>query len=149
MWACPSGCTRAAGPAAHPTRQPVSAKSLPPEPTVMVRSRIPGRSASRRCVPGGKTQCSYTSSETATRSCSVQTAATASSSSTEATCLVGLCGELTTTILTLGPAAASFSASISTANSGGRIVTTLGTAPHEVVNSTCRHRGFCKTIFFP
>ena len=35
------GRTSAAGPYAQATRQPVSPKSLPPEPTVIVRARIP------------------------------------------------------------------------------------------------------------
>lgn len=49
-----------AGPRSHPTRQPVRENSLLAEPTVSVRSLMPGMSASRRWTCPAKRQSSYT-----------------------------------------------------------------------------------------
>ncbi len=81
---------------------------LPADEIVTVRSRIPGNVASGMCSPSNS-RCSYTSSVTAMRSRSTQSAAIVSSSARENTLPVGLWGELSTSRRVRGVIAAASS----------------------------------------
>ena len=92
-----------------------------------VRSAMPGSDAIGRCVPSN-TMCSYTSSETTSRSCSQASSATRASSPGVNTTPVGLCGEFSRITRVRGVIAAR-SASRSGRKSGGRSVTGTRVAP--------------------
>ncbi len=64
---CTLAATRNSGGAAQtkPIFQPVNENILPAEPTLMVRSRIPGTVISGMCSRPSKTTCSQTSSQMA------------------------------------------------------------------------------------
>jgi hypothetical protein len=119
--------TRAAGPLAHPTFQPVKENVLPPLEIVSVRSHMPGSVAIGTCGTS-KVRCSYTSSLMTTRSCSRATCATAASSSAVSTVPVGLCGVFSRIAVVRGVTAARSSSSGSR-KSGARSVTGRRTAP--------------------
>ena len=67
---------------------------LPPDEIVSVRSAIPGNVAIGMRTAPGNTRCSYTSSVTTMRSCSIARSATTVSSSASNILPVGLCGVL-------------------------------------------------------
>ena len=71
---CTLAATRSSGGAAQtkPIFQPVSEKILPAEPTLMVRSRMPGMVISGMCLCSSKVTCSQTSSQIAMTSNSWQ-----------------------------------------------------------------------------
>ena len=78
------------------------ASVLPPLPIATVRSRMPGRPASGRCVLPSKSKCSYTSSVTTMRSRSTARSAMSWSSVPSKTFPVGLCGVLSKISLVRG-----------------------------------------------
>ncbi len=125
-----TACTAAissGGPLAHPTFQPVQEKVFPADEIDTVRSAIPGKVDSGRCTPS-KTRCSYTSSVTASRSCSRHSDAMAPSSASSNTRPVGLCGEFTRISRVRGPTAAANSSG-SKVKPGSRRVTARSWAP--------------------
>jgi len=111
----------------QPTFQPVNEKVLAAELMLTVRPAIPGSDAIGRCVPSN-TMCSYTSSETTSRSCSQASSATRASSPGVNTTPVGLCGVFSRITRVRGVIAAR-SASRSGRKSGGRSVTGTRVAP--------------------
>ena len=90
-----------AGAATQPIFQPVTLNDLPALPTMIVRSRMPGRVAIGTCRRPSKTRCSYTSSAMTTRSFRSATSAITESSSDVNTLPVGLCGVLSRIALVL------------------------------------------------
>jgi hypothetical protein len=116
--------------AAHtsPTFQPVRLKIFPAEPTLMVRSRMPGRAMSGRCRRPSKTTCSHTSSQSATASKRTQKSANRAKSSSLNTVAVGLRGLLNRTTFVLAEKARASAASVSR-KCGGSSVTKRGTPP--------------------
>ena len=114
-------------PVTQPIFQPVNENVLAAELIVTVRSRMPGRVAIGMCSPS-KTRCSYTSSDTTSRSCSQARAAIPASSARVNTAPVGLCGVFSSSSRVRGVMAAR-SASRSGRNPGGRRVTGTRVAP--------------------